>query len=1016
VRLKNRGNIARTSSFSRLTVSFRRSPWCTFFPVLLLGLIPGCVRGAEPAITLQVSSEIAPPGGTAQFKISLTAPALVSTAGISMTFDPAIFGPILNVAAFSATGDQAGYANVNGSQLTASVSSPSASLGQIPDLPIFVVTVQVLQTAAAASTTVTVDPTVSPWLDQQGNTYSVNVNPGTLTIGGSLSIRSVTPGGGFLPSGTVLSMTGTGFDASTVVTVDGVSLASTQFVSPQQINLTLGGGTELTGKHVHIRAGSGAQADFFCSLPSVPANAASAVFPLMPLTTYTNVSWDRPDDSDYQETIFLLNQNLSPVTVTFVSLLSLQTVIVAPSITIPPGELYMVPTSIGIDFFDMVSSAPMRMLEYRVNEGYLGPDSSYVFAPRPLQNLPQNYADPSAATWAWQIGTVVPASINVSILGSFPFTAAVSNAPWLAVSAAQGTAPATLTLTPNVSALGAGLYSGSVTLKTILPPSLSAFEMADITIPVSIQVTASPFVSATGSNYFTATPGSTTQSTGTINVSSTGSPVPFSVSVNASWLSATPTTGTTPGSISIAANPSGLPSGIYRSNLVIQGPVNTVTLPIELAIVPASTGPPQLSANPSSLSFALAAGTNTGPGFGTLVIVQPVTQFTVSVETQSGVNWLTASSACCDQLDVSASAVGLSPGTYLGAITLTSTANGSLTIPVSLLVLTPSVPLTVTPASVALTIQAGQSVTQVFNVTSSPSTLFGYTNGVASSPYTPATVTVNLSATQPGTVYSTVTFSSACGSVKVPIVLNVTASETSLPILASVVNAASGLPSAVAPGEIIALYGTGLGLPPPLITTIPPGAKGGDVIGYTNVLIDGGTVDQIYASSGQVNAIVPFGLGSTGTAAIQVSADLAFPTETWSIPLAASAPGIFTLNGSGVGAGAIVNQDGSINSPTNPASRGTFIQIYATGGGPTSPPSVAGDVALTPASLTLPVTLTIGGVNAEVLYAGNAPGEVVGVVQINAVVPQSLTPGPALPVVMTIGGAASQPGVTVSIQ
>lgn len=142
------------------------------------------------------------------------------------------------------------------------------------------------------------------------------MNPGTVTVGGTLSIQSVVPGGGLLPSGTVVSMNGTGFDAATIVTIDGVSLTSTQFVSAAKINVTLGGATELTGKHVHVQTGSGAQSDFFCSLSSSPANTASNVFPLLPFTTYSNVTWDRPDDSDYQESIALQNQNLFPVTVT----------------------------------------------------------------------------------------------------------------------------------------------------------------------------------------------------------------------------------------------------------------------------------------------------------------------------------------------------------------------------------------------------------------------------------------------------------------------------------------------------------------------------------------------------------------------------------------------------------------------------------------------------------------------------------------------------------------------------
>ena len=104
-----------------------------------------------------------------------------------------------------------------------------------------------------------------------------------------------------------------------------------------------------------------------------------------------------------------------------------------------------------------------------------------------------------------------------------------------------------------------------------------------------------------------------------------------------------------------------------------------------------------------------------------------------------------------------------------------------------------------------------------------------------------------------------------------------------------------------------------------------------------------------------------------------------------------------------MGAGAIVNSDGSVNSPSNPASRGSVIQIYATGGGQTSPASSTGAVATGAA-----YSVSIGGANAQVLYAGSAPGAVDGVVQMNVVVPSTLTPGTTLPVVVTIGGVTSQ--------
>jgi uncharacterized protein (TIGR03437 family) len=149
-------------------------------------------------------------------------------------------------------------------------------------------------------------------------------------------------------------------------------------------------------------------------------------------------------------------------------------------------------------------------------------------------------------------------------------------------------------------------------------------------------------------------------------------------------------------------------------------------------------------------------------------------------------------------------------------------------------------------------------------------------------------------------------------------------------------------------------------------------------------------------------------------AKVQVTAG-GIQAAAWAVPIAPSAPSIFTVSSAGVGQGAVVNADGSVNSATNPAARGSAIQIYATGGGQTSPASSTGSVAPAAANLVLPVTVTIGGVNAQVLYAGSAPGELDGVVQINAIIPQSVTPG-ILPIVVTVNGVASQTNVTLAIE
>ena len=91
------------------------------------------------------------------------------------------------------------------------------------------------------------------------------------------------------------------------------------------------------------------------------------------------------------------------------------------------------------------------------------------------------------------------------------------------------------------------------------------------------------------------------------------------------------------------------------------------------------------------------------------------------------------------------------------------------------------------------------------------------------------------------------------------------------------------------------------------------------------------------------------------------------------------------------------------------------MTLFATGEGQTSPPGVDGKPASAPLPRpVLPVTVTFGGVAADVQYAGGAPLIVAGVMQVNAVVPAGVSGAAA--VVVTVGGAASQSGVTVAVR
>jgi uncharacterized protein (TIGR03437 family) len=232
-----------------------------------------------------------------------------------------------------------------------------------------------------------------------------------------------------------------------------------------------------------------------------------------------------------------------------------------------------------------------------------------------------------------------------------------------------------------------------------------------------------------------------------------------------------------------------------------------------------------------------------------------------------------------------------------------------------------------------------------------------------------------------------------------------------------IVNAASYISGPVAPGEIVSLFGTSIGpSTPSLLTLTNPRLVANSVAGL-RVLFDGVPAPILYASSGQVNVVVPYSVA--GRSSTQVQLDyLGALSRPVTLPVAAAAAGTFTLDTSGKGPGAIRNvTDESINSADNPASPGDWVSIYATGAGTTTPSGVDGLVASPPfPQADAKVSVTIGGLSCPVNYAGAAPGFVSGVLQVNAQVPAGVPPGSAVPVLVTIGNVPSQAGVTLAVR
>ena len=230
--------------------------------------------------------------------------------------------------------------------------------------------------------------------------------------------------------------------------------------------------------------------------------------------------------------------------------------------------------------------------------------------------------------------------------------------------------------------------------------------------------------------------------------------------------------------------------------------------------------------------------------------------------------------------------------------------------------------------------------------------------------------------------------------------------------IGAVTNAATNLSGAVAPGELVVIYGSGLGPSSTTLFALNDGQVAAQLAG-TRVLFNGIAAPVIYTSATQVGAVVPYGVsGNSARVTVQYQG---LSTAPVSVPVTATAPGVFTFDRTGRGAAAVINQDGSTNSSASPAHGGSVITFFATGEGQTSPAGVDGQVTgSVPPRPVAPVSVTIGGVPATVQFAGETPLEVAGVMQVNVIVPFNLPNGPA-PLVLTIGGANSQPGLTMYV-
>ena len=194
----------------------------------------------------------------------------------------------------------------------------------------------------------------------------------------------------------------------------------------------------------------------------------------------------------------------------------------------------------------------------------------------------------------------------------------------------------------------------------------------------------------------------------------------------------------------------------------------------------------------------------------------------------------------------------------------------------------------------------------------------------------------------------------------------------------AIVNGATFQTGAVAPGELISIFGLGLGSDKPSDTLVD---------------FDGYPASLFYVSPGQINAQVPYEVAASSSTHLRVHYQDSLAEAI--LPVAAASPGIF----------AVVNEDGAPNDRRHQAMRGSTVVAYGTGQGAVQPPIATGAVASASPLSTAQVTATVDGKPARVDFAGMAPG-FVGLLQVNLVIPDAATFG-SVPLTISVNGISS---------
>jgi uncharacterized protein (TIGR03437 family) len=583
----------------------------------------------------------------------------------------------------------------------------------------------------------------------------------------------------------------------------------------------------------------------------------------------------------------------------------------------------------------------------------------------------------------------------------------------------------------NAAGLSPGTYQGTIQI------SSAGIANSPLSVPVTLNVTAVPALQANPSLLnFTVQVSGPSPIAQTIDLTLSGIPASRSVATvgpGTPWLSASISTGA--GDINVFANPAGLIPGVYNGTISVSsaGAANSpLTIPVSLTVL----GIPEFDISQDSVAFAILQP-QTAPVSTTVSLTTGANPPVAYVLDVTASTWLTVTPTTgMTPMDVvvTADPTGLRPGNYSGSVAVHVSGKKVRTIGVNLTI-SASPALSTSPPFLVFSYSHGGSAPSPVNlyvgrfssnlsVMAMPSDPWITVNPSTPSVSGPITVTIAPAGLAPGIYHGSVAFSIVAGlpgtpppAKLVPVTLYV--DQPANPQISGAFTSTSFFDSGLSPGLIFSVAGTDIGPATPAEMVVQSDQTLSQSVGGVEVLVNGIPSPLLYVSSTQINAIAPYAIDTKTSAGVAVRYNGVLSDEL-PVSVSPAVPGLYSSSATGAGNGAILNQDMSVNSPSNPAAKGSIIQLYGSGDGQSSPHGIDG--LITPADLTqvthpvLPVSVMIGGVPAtNITYAGAAPTLTSGVIVVNVQIPPAVPSGD-VPVLLTIGSSISQPGLTVSVK